>query len=99
MSSPLEYIVDDSNIKRVLSQWVDITIKEKIHDSYKDINKDLNLNSLVLFSGAKDKEFYQIMVRPTTTSSVIILNGIIIKRMDVCILAIITLAVNLDGKN
>ncbi len=64
LSSRLEYIVDDSNIKRVLSQWGDRTIQEKIHDSYKDVNKDLNLNSLVLFSGAKDKEFYQIMVRP-----------------------------------
>lgn len=64
LSSRLKYIVDDSNIESILSQWKVRTIQKNIYDSYKAINKDLNLNSLVLFSGAKDKEINQIMVEP-----------------------------------
>lgn len=64
LSNKLNTTIDDSKIKSILSNWGNGTIEEKVKDSYKEINKDLNLNSLVLFSGTKDSKIKQILIEP-----------------------------------
>ena len=51
--------IDDNNISDIINKWEDKEIKVGLMNAYKELGKDLNLNSMVLFSGSNDNHITQ----------------------------------------
>lgn len=57
-------VIDDNNISDiVINKWEDKETKVGLLNAYKEMGKDLNLNSMVLFSGSNDNHITQTLCK------------------------------------
>lgn len=57
-----KYNINVSDLNELLKQWNKLEIKKAVKDAYRKIPGNLNINSLVLFSGKKDNNINQRLV-------------------------------------
>lgn len=55
--------IDDNNISDIINNWEDKETKVGLMNAYKELGKDLNLNSMVLFSGSYDNHITQTLCK------------------------------------
>ena len=64
LSAKFDDKINESNIGKYLLQWSSPKIQKVFIETYKEVNQDLNVNSMILFSGIKDLSTRQRMVIP-----------------------------------
>lgn len=64
LSAKLDDKINNNNIKRYLFQWSNPKIQKLFIEAYEEVNKELNVYSMTLFSGTKDISTRQRMVIP-----------------------------------
>lgn len=62
LSDKLGVVIDHNNIGVYLEQWGDKRMQKIFLEAYRELNKDLNVNSMTLFSGSKNGKVLQMAV-------------------------------------